>query len=82
MMDDLWQAMLDPVKAAAMRPEYAAGYWFQELGTTLNEAEAFAKDGARHDTARKLRELQARCERLIGTLVSEQRGRPHLVAAA
>ena len=38
--EELWSAVLDRVKAGAIRPEYASAYWFKELRGVLDYAEA------------------------------------------
>jgi hypothetical protein len=80
--DEFWSAVFDRIEVGAIRPEYAYRYWFDELRAVLNEAEARAASQELEETVRELRKLQARCEKVIGVLAPEQRGRPRLVTAA
>jgi len=83
-MDDeeLWRAVLDRVAAGAIRPQYAAGYWFKELRAVLDHAEAYANIHNADEVVRNLRELQARCENIIGALAPGEGAGLRLVVAA
>ena len=83
-MDDeeLWRAVLDRVAAGAIRPQYAAGYWIKELRGVLDHAEAHINIHNADEVVRNLRELQARCENIIGVLAPDEKAGPRLVVAA
>lgn len=54
---------------------------FYALGKMLAEAETAGLTGCDVDAAEHLRELQAHCEKMIGVLAPDKKGRPSLVAA-
>ena len=54
---------------------------FFALGRMLAEAEDAASIGCDTEAVEHLRELQAHCEKLIGMMAPEKKGRPSLVAA-
>ena len=54
---------------------------FFALTRMLAEAEDTALMGNDIEAAARLRELQAHCEKLIGMMAPERKGRPSLVAA-
>jgi hypothetical protein len=80
--EELWRTVLDRVRAGAIRPEYASEYRFKELRTVLDHAEASVNVHNAQDVVRRLREVQARSESIIGVLAPEERGGPRLVVAA
>jgi hypothetical protein len=80
--EELWRTVLDRVGAGAIRPEYASAYWFKELRAVLDHAEAHVNIHKADAVVRNLRELQARCENIIGVLAPEERAGPRLVVAA
>jgi hypothetical protein len=80
--EELWRMVLDRVGAGAIRPEYASAYWFKELRAALDHAEADMSISNTNEVVRRLRELQARCENVIGVLAPERRAIPRLVVAA
>jgi hypothetical protein len=77
----LWRTVLDRVKCGAIRPEYASGYWFNELRAMLDQAERHV---TLHDPEAtiQLRELQARCESILRVIAPEETATPKLVVAA
>ena len=79
--EELWRTVLERVKAGAIRPEYASGYWFEELRAVLGHAEAHVNIHNADEVVRSLRELQARCENIIGVLAPERAGLRLVVAA-
>jgi len=54
---------------------------FFALGRILRETEGAALNGRDVEAAQHLRELQAHCEKLIGMVAPEKKGRPSVVAA-
>ena len=80
--EELWLTVLDRVKAGAIRPEYASDYWFKELRAVLDHAEADLNVHSADRVVRRLRELQALCENVIGVLAPDERAAPRLVVAA
>jgi alpha-D-ribose 1-methylphosphonate 5-triphosphate synthase subunit PhnL len=80
--DELWHTVLDRVRAGAIRPEFASDYWFKELRAALDHAEANLDIQNAQAVVRAFRELQARCETIIGVLAPEEKGVPRLVVAA
>ncbi len=80
--DELWRTVLDRVRAGAIRPEYAADYWFKGLRAVLDHTEANVDIHNAQAAVRGFREIQARCESIIGVLAPEEKGVPRLVVAA
>jgi hypothetical protein len=68
--------------AASFGPNTACRQHFLALKRMAEEAECAAQARSQQECIAHLRELQAHCERLIGVLAPNQRGRPKLVRAA
>ena len=78
----LWETVVKSVESGSINGDYVMGYLFEVIGNAVDEAETCAKHGEKSEAVHKLRELQALCEKAVGILAPEQKGRPRLVAAA
>ena len=78
---EIWVTAVEPTESAMVHPEFVTRYCFYSLATMLDQAEDAAVEGHSQQAIEKLRELQGHCEKMIGVLAPEQKGRPKLVAA-
>lgn len=62
--DEDWDLVIGCAESGTVGPEVMMGF-FEGLTDVLGEAETLARAGHTSATCMKLRELQARCERLI-----------------
>lgn len=77
---EIWGTAVAPLNDGAS-PEFVTRYCFFSLGIMLHEAESAAAEGDNSTSVKKLRELQAHCEKMVGILAPGSKGRPKLVAA-